>query len=485
MPSVPFPSCDSPYHTPRGRNFGSPPPPERPMRGINDYPFTPGGGGLDDNDCRFEREFDPRTKIGEGHFSVVFKARNTVDLCDYAVKRTKRIVAPGQQPNKRHIKEAFALAQVERGDPCPNIVRYYSSWFESGQLFIQMELCESSLRDHMGAMCLQRQDARFTADEMVEVIAQVANGLDCMHQLSFVHLDIKPDNILRGNSKHVNGRWKIGDLGLAEIALKTGYDDICEGDCRYLAREVLNGDLSRLTAADVFSLGIMAFELGTNPRELPGGGDEWHTLRAGILNAELLPSMPPALWELLQSMVKPHPEDRPTCAQILKHPSLKPPESDNVCPEEIARLQKELRDNTSQDSALDLLLKKLKVAEYKAAMWQKQVESLRRDIIQEAVAMRSTSRCETFECDQSLVDFAKEQLSHQEKVVPEAVSEDLSPPKHIMAKASTAPPEMVEAKDASDTKEKALMADDEDFDADAIEIRALRRPSLMRRATVW
>mmetsp|Transcript_81123 Transcript_81123/g.211480 ORF Transcript_81123/g.211480 Transcript_81123/m.211480 type:complete len:668 (+) Transcript_81123:85-2088(+) len=380
----------------RGRTH-TPPQPDRGFRGGADLDLLKS----DENDCRFEREFKERAKIGEGNFSIVFKARNSVDRCWYAIKRTKqRIVAPDQAPNHRQVKEAFALASVETGgEPCPNIVRYYSSWFESGQLFIQMELCESSLRDHLGALCLERpDDARCTAAELVEMVSQVAAGLDTMHKLHFVHLDIKPDNIMRSRSQgsSSSSRWKIGDLGLAEIALG-GCDDVCEGDCRYLAREVLKGDLSQLTAADVFSLGLMGYEIGTNPLPLPVGGNEWQLMRDGVLDATLLPSMPPALWELLQSMVRPNPAERPSCESILQHPGVKPREQRTVSEEEFMKLQKELEackgTAVHQNmSDMDRLLQQLKDAQDQAKYYQNEAERFRRQVAAETRVWRAEAR---------------------------------------------------------------------------------------------
>nr|USW07766.1 Wee1 [Crypthecodinium cohnii] len=367
---VSFPA-NSPYCTPRGVQARSRllrSPPEVDRLGVAPEDELLRG---DDNDCRFEREFEERSKVGEGHFSTVWKAKHSVDSCWYAIKRTKqRIVAPGQKPNHRAVREAFALASVEAGgEPSPNIVRYYSSWFESGQLFIQMELCDGSLRDHLKTLQDERSDPRCTDTEIVEIIAQVANGLNCMHRLQFVHLDIKPDNIMRSRSKTAN-KWKIGDLGLAEIAL-SGHDDICEGDCRYLAREVLNGDFSCPTAADVFSLGLMAYEVGTNPRPLPGCGEEWHILREGILDPTFLPNMPPALWDLLQHLVRPWAWERPKCDQILEHPAIRRPKMEKeLSVEDFERLREELE--ASKNTDIEHLVQQLQAAEERARRYKQE-----------------------------------------------------------------------------------------------------------------
>merc|ERR1719486_1645792 len=127
-------------------------------------------------------------------------------------------------------------------------------------------------------------------------------GLSVLHTKNLVHLDVKPENVLvkqvlatpsrPGMSSKIH---KIADLGLATAAIGSGCDEISEGDSRYLAREVLRGDFANLTKADVFSLGLLCYELATNPKELPCNGDEWHRLREGIIEEHLVSQLPPAM----------------------------------------------------------------------------------------------------------------------------------------------------------------------------------------------
>ncbi|CAE7311457.1 Wee1 [Symbiodinium necroappetens] len=186
---------------------------------------------------------------------------------------------------------------------CPYIVRYYSSWVEDS-------------------------DPRFQEGELIEVLQHVASepgqlkrsGLKKLshpkrHGLSIVHLDIKPDNILL--SRGEPGYFKIADLGLAAAAIGARCDDITEGDCRYLAKEVLQGDFADLPKADVFSLGLVLYELGTNPNGLPSNGPEWHSLRRSLEVARL-PELSPKLLQLMQDLVQPRKELRPTCEAVLQ-----------------------------------------------------------------------------------------------------------------------------------------------------------------------
>lgn len=183
--------------------------------------------------------------------------------------------------------------------------------------------------------------ASFTENEILEVLRHVAAGLQVLHSLGFVHLDIKPDNILVARSDE--GCYKIADLGLAAAAMGTGCDDITEGDCRYLAKEVLRGDLRDLPKADVFSLGLVLYELAINPRGLPSNGPELQMIRER-LEVQILSQLSQNMQLLLQEMACANKELRPTCEALLQRvghrptPEMKALEEENRrCREEAAR----------------------------------------------------------------------------------------------------------------------------------------------------
>lgn len=102
-------------------------------------------------------------------------------------------------------------------------------------------------------------------------------GLASIHKHGILHLDVKPENMLfKGNT------LKIADFGLSRAAqIRNG--DVEEGDSRYLAKEVLNLDSKvDLTKADIFSLGMTAYEMLTLEL-LPNNGEQWlHMRETGI-----------------------------------------------------------------------------------------------------------------------------------------------------------------------------------------------------------
>lgn len=302
----------------------------------------------DINEGRLRQEFCEVEPIGRGQFSTVYKAKNCVDQCFYAVKKTTKI---SEGLRQTELREVFALANVSmEAAGCPYIVRYFSSWLEDGRLHVQTELCHCSLRDRLNERMAWATPS-FSENELLEVLRHVASGLQVLHSLGFVHLDIKPDNILV--SRNEQGCYKIADLGLAAAAIGTGCDEITEGDCRYLAKEVLRGDLRDLTKADIFSLGLVLYELATNPQQLPSNGPEWQMLRER-LEVQHLRQLSHPVQLLLQEMVKPQKEARPSCEALIQRvgsatPEMKALEEENRrCRAEALR-QKQLADEYWQE----------------------------------------------------------------------------------------------------------------------------------------
>jgi wee1-like protein kinase len=336
---------------------------------------------------RFTKEFQGARVVGSGNFAVVYRARNSIDQQEYAIKKTKKPLARGSLRRREMLQEALALASVAIHSPSPYIVRYFSSWIEDDHLFIQTELCDGSLKDSMISLRQARpHDPRFLVEELAAVIRDICMGLSVLHAKNLVHLDVKPENVLVKQIRNVlptpsrqgavSKIHKIADLGLATAAIGSGCDEISEGDSRYLAREVLRGDFTHLTKADVFSLGILCYELGTNPRALPCDADEWHRLREGTIEEHLVSQLPSSMIALMRRMMGPIPADRPPCTEVLRDQAVC-----SVVEVSIEVLQQQLR---VQSEAAELEMKKRATAEEKAdRYWSELLHMKRQELLKD------------------------------------------------------------------------------------------------------
>jgi mitosis inhibitor protein kinase SWE1 len=97
-----------------------------------------------------------------------------------------------------------------------------------------------------------------------------------IHDSGFIHLDIKPANILINFA----GSLKIGDFGMATSwPAQQGIEG--EGDREYIGPEILRGQFDK--ASDIFALGLMLVEIAANV-QLPDNGVIWQRLRSGDMS---------------------------------------------------------------------------------------------------------------------------------------------------------------------------------------------------------
>src|SRR5262245_31926232 len=134
--------------------------------------------------------------LGEGGMGEVYRARDTRLGRDVAVKVLPAPVAGNADRQSRFEREARAIAKLNH----PNILGLYDVGSQDGLRFIVTELVEGE--PVRGPLPPKR---------LVEVGAQIADGLAAAHAAGIVHRDLKPDNLLVGR----DGRVKILDFGLA------------------------------------------------------------------------------------------------------------------------------------------------------------------------------------------------------------------------------------------------------------------------------
>ena len=292
---------------------------------------------------RYEREFEDLGPLGRGAFGRVRRARHRVDRAVYAVKR---VPAPrGGAAAEKYEREMRHLAQLEH----PAVIRYFASWvddrpggfdaFGGGssagsaaseaperELFLQMELCgERTLRDWIDDRC---DAGAARADAALRVIGAVAAGLDHVHSRDVIHRDLKPENLLLREASVEEASDAppdvvIADFGLSkEVGQVSGEDSPLArnhttgvGTASYAAPEQLAKGAAYGAPADVFSLGLVLFELATPLGTAMERAKAFQALRSRD-PAPALRDAPPAVAALVRRCCALRPADRPTAAEV-------------------------------------------------------------------------------------------------------------------------------------------------------------------------
>jgi len=206
----------------------------------------------------------------------------------------------------RFRREARAAARLSN----PGVVAVFDQGSLDGVAYLVMEYVEGpTLRDLIAAGPLSVKEA-------LGLVAQLLRPLGAAHRAGLVHRDIKPENVLLPSDGSVA---KVADFGLAravtEVTQTTTGNVL--GTVAYLAPELItSGDST--SRADVFSAGVVLYELLTG--EQPFTADSpiqiaFRNVHEDVpLPSKLVPEMPADVDELVATMTRREPQERPADA---------------------------------------------------------------------------------------------------------------------------------------------------------------------------
>ena len=207
--------------------------------------------------------FEIEAKLGEGTFGVVWKARDTLLGRSVALKQFR----PGTplSDRTRFIREAQVVAKLEH----LNVVRVLELDDNPATDFLVFEYVDGgSLQSRLRV----RNGVPLEPQEAARLAHRLALGLDCIHGQGIVHRDFKPANVLLTKA----GEPKISDFGLARDAemLSTISQDLSLlGTIPYMSPEQCRGE-PLAPATDVYSLGVVLYEMLAGCRPFSGTGAE-------------------------------------------------------------------------------------------------------------------------------------------------------------------------------------------------------------------
>jgi serine/threonine protein kinase len=266
-------------------------------------------------------------KIGEGGMGTVYAAVHVQIGYRAAIKVLHPEYARHPEVVRRFLNEARAVNIVQD----PGVVKI----FEFGNLpdktaYIIMEYLDGEVLSRR----LHRAGGKLPAPEVLRLARQIASALAAAHSRKVIHRDLKPANIMLMPDPAAEGREraKLLDFGLAKVA--EGYRDsapkhptrtgVVLGTAMYMSPEQCRGARDVDGKADVYSLGIVLFEmLCGRPPFLAESEGELVTMQLRDpppLLRSLEPSVPEEVAALVHRMLAKEPADRPdmqaVCTEI-------------------------------------------------------------------------------------------------------------------------------------------------------------------------
>ena len=252
--------------------------------------------------------FTIRTQIGSGAFSCVYLAQRGDEL--YALKVVSKCSLSHNGDSERLQRELDAMAYLKH----PNIVSLHEFFTDNNNFYLVLDYCPGGEL----AEYIDKLSSPMREQQAANVFHQIVSAVSFIHKQGVAHRDLKPQNILITKFPSV----KISDFGLCGFTDDTKMKTFCGTPC-YTAPECLNQVQYEGEAADVWSLGVILYELvtGKHPwdvKNLP------RMIKQITFGQFTVPStVTPACTDLIKLILKVKPKERPTCEQILNHPWMK------------------------------------------------------------------------------------------------------------------------------------------------------------------
>ncbi|MEO6603768.1 MAG: serine/threonine-protein kinase [Polyangiaceae bacterium] len=255
--------------------------------------------------------------IGEGGMGVLYACMDSVLSREVAVKLMQRNLAGEPQLAERLMREARLAAQLRR-----HVAQVFDcGMLATGEPYIVMELLSG--RDLYAVL---RESGPLSPNELAFVMLQVCDGLSEAHEKGIIHRDLKPENLFCATEPDGTKVIKIVDFGVSKqlsgrrIRAQTNPTESV-GSPQYMSPEQISSPSEVDTRTDIWSLGVVMFELLTGA--VPFNGPSPAQVCASVLT-DSVPSLsdyrndvPPALEFIVLRCLQKNSEQRfPSVAEL-------------------------------------------------------------------------------------------------------------------------------------------------------------------------
>ena len=249
------------------------------------------------NMIRLKQDWHVGDQVGSGGFSKVFAAQS----------ESGELSVVKLIPKSHGADREILFGSLKDLSGVPNVMPIIDSGEWGDSLVLVMPKADYSLRDF-----ISKSSGRITVENALQVLRDIAEALAAIEG-RVIHRDIKPENLL-----FWEGQWCLADFGIARYAEATTGDDTWKDwmTAIYAAPERWRNERAT-SASDVYSLGVVAYELFAG--EPPFVGPEKHDYQRQHLQQtpESLLSVPLRIQSLVDECLYKRPEARPTPQNIL------------------------------------------------------------------------------------------------------------------------------------------------------------------------
>ena len=204
---------------------------------------------------------------------------------------------------RRFLREIEILSTIDH----PNIVKLINhGMLENDKIpYIVMEYIQGQTLNTL------MKTGEFSTEEKIKIIIQVADVLKEVHKRDIIHRDIKPANIMITDDNVL----KLMDFGIARLK-DSNLTMTCEllGSPAYMSPEAFDGSIEKDCRSDIFSLGVLAYELflGVRPFIADSIAELIHKIEHDdpVPPSRIIPDFPEYLQNIILKMLEKNQEDR-------------------------------------------------------------------------------------------------------------------------------------------------------------------------------
>lgn len=246
-------------------------------------------------------------RLGAGSFATVWKAYDPELDTDVAVKVLADNWASNADVRERFLAEARLLRRISS----PRVVRVHDVGVQDDRPYFVM--------DYIRGGTLAERIGHCRPAEALHLAAEAGLAVQVLHDAGVIHRDIKPSNLLL-DAARTPAAVLVADLGSAKQLADASGLTVTTGTPAYMAPEQAYQTSGFDGRADVYALGVVAFELLTGDKPFgPGGRATLPMVEASNLSPPTIPrelGVPNGIGTLLHAALSTDPESRPQTAQI-------------------------------------------------------------------------------------------------------------------------------------------------------------------------